>query len=57
MSKILKCGDLMAGCSFVARGETEKEVLQAAAEHAKKAHGLDATPELVEKVKAAIRNA
>lgn len=55
MTKILKCGDLMPGCTFQAKAETEAEVLQAAAAHAKQAHGLEATPELVEKVKAAIR--
>ncbi|MHA3979436.1 DUF1059 domain-containing protein [Halovulum sp. GXIMD14794] len=55
MTKVLKCGDLMPGCSFQAKAETEDEILQAAAAHAKEAHGLEATPELVEKVKAAIR--
>jgi predicted small metal-binding protein len=45
----------MPGCDFEARGETEAEVLKAAAAHAKQVHGLDATPELVEKVKAAIK--
>jgi predicted small metal-binding protein len=55
MTKVLKCGDLMPGCGFEARGETEQEILQAAAQHAKEVHGLDATPELVEHVKAVIR--
>jgi len=55
MTKVLKCGDLMPGCTFQAKAETEAEVLQAAAAHAKQAHGMEATPELVEKVKAAIR--
>ncbi len=55
MTKVLKCGALMPGCDFEARGETEAEVLKAAAAHAKQVHGLDATPELVEKVKAAIK--
>lgn len=56
MTKVLKCGDLMPGCHFEARGKTEQDILQAAAVHAKEAHGLEATPELVEKVKAAIRD-
>jgi predicted small metal-binding protein len=39
------------------RGETEDEVLQNAGEHAKE-HGIrDVTPELVERVKANIRDA
>lgn len=55
MTKVLKCGDLVPGCGFEARAETEDEILKAAAAHAKEAHGLDATPELVGKVKGAIR--
>ncbi len=57
MTKVLKCGDLMPGCDFEAKGETEDEVLRKAAVHAKEAHGLDATPEVVTKVKAAIHDA
>ena len=56
MSKVLKCGDLMPGCDFVAKGETEAEVLKAAAEHAKTAHGLEVTPELAAKVKSVIKD-
>jgi predicted small metal-binding protein len=56
MTKVLKCGDLMPGCDFKATGATEQEVLQKAAEHAKSAHGISVTPELAEKVKAAIKN-
>ena len=56
MTKVLKCGDLMLGCDFGATGATEQEVLQKAAEHAKSAHGISATPELAEKLKGAIKN-
>ncbi|WP_078059317.1 DUF1059 domain-containing protein [Tropicimonas marinistellae] len=56
MTKVLKCGDLMPGCDFEARAETEQEILQSAAAHAKEVHGLDATPELVEHVKGAIKD-
>ncbi|WP_112322734.1 DUF1059 domain-containing protein [Oceanibium sediminis] len=56
MTKVLKCGDLMPGCDFQAKAETEDEILQQAAQHAKEAHGMDVTPELAEKVKAAIRD-
>ena len=55
MTKVLKCGDLMPGCDFEARGETDDDILNAAAAHAKEAHGLEATPELVEKVKSVVR--
>ena len=53
----MHCGDLMKGCDFVARGATEDDVMKQAAVHAKSAHGIDnITPELAEKVKAAIKN-
>ncbi|MSU90386.1 DUF1059 domain-containing protein [Rhodobacteraceae bacterium 2CG4] len=55
MTKVLKCGDLMPGCTFQAKAETEDEILQAAATHAREAHNLEPTPELVEKVRSAIR--
>ena len=59
MTKILECAkvDPSSGCQHIIRGETEEEVLQKAAEHAKE-HGIrQVTPELVEKVKANIRDA
>lgn len=55
MTKVLKCGDLMPGCDFEARAESEEELLSAAAEHAKQAHGIEVTPDVAEQVKAAIR--
>jgi predicted small metal-binding protein len=55
--KAMHCGDLMKGCNFVARGATEEEVMKKAAEHTKTAHGMDKiTPELAQKVRAAIKN-
>ena len=55
--KALHCGDLMKGCDFVARGETEQEVMKQAAEHAKSAHGMHhITPELAMQVRQAIRD-
>ncbi len=55
--KSMRCSDLMKGCNFVARGANEEEVMKKAAEHAKTAHGIDKiTPDLAQKVKAAIRN-
>jgi predicted small metal-binding protein len=58
MGKIVECGkvDPTSGCKHVVRGKTEEEVLKNAMEHAKK-HGIrEATPELMAKVKAAIRD-
>jgi predicted small metal-binding protein len=58
MSKTLKCGDLMPGCDFVAHGESEEEVLQKAAAHAKESHGIEEiTDELVAQVRANISDA
>jgi predicted small metal-binding protein len=59
MAKILECAkvDPSSGCQYVVRGETEEEVLAKAAEHAKE-HGIcEVTPELMERVKANIRDA
>jgi predicted small metal-binding protein len=57
MSKVLRCGDLMPGCSFVAEGQDVAEVMAKGAEHAKTAHGMTAIPpELVAKVQAAIKD-
>lgn len=56
--KILRCSELMPGCSFVAEGKDVAEVLAKAAEHAKTAHGLSTIPpEVAAKAQAAIRDA
>ena len=60
MAKQLKCADVdpkMRGCSFVAEGRDEAEVMKKAADHAKSAHGMAVIPPDVErKVRAAIRD-
>ena len=59
MAKLLECAkvDPSSGCQHVVRGETEDEVLQKAGEHASE-HGIrEVTPELMERVKANIRDA
>lgn len=59
MAKILECAkvDPSSGCTHVVRGETEEELLQNAAAHAKE-HGIrEVTPELMALVKANIRDA
>jgi predicted small metal-binding protein len=53
--KTLACEDLVPGCLAVVEAETEEEILQIAARHATAEHGMEVTPELVVKVKAAIR--
>ena len=57
MPKVLKCGDLMPGCSFVAEGKDTTEVMAKGAEHAKTAHGMTSIPpDLAARVQAAIKD-
>jgi predicted small metal-binding protein len=58
MGKIIECAkvDPSSGCTHVVRGQTEDDVLRNAMDHAKQ-HGIrEVTPELMAKVKAAIRD-
>ena len=56
MAKVIACRDVGVDCDFVARGQTEQEVLKKCVEHARSAHGMQELPaELTAKVKAAIR--
>ncbi len=54
--KALYCRDLGFDCDGEIRAQSEEEVLGQAAEHARAAHGLQATPELVAQVKSHIRD-
>jgi predicted small metal-binding protein len=57
MGKILKCGDVKPGCVAEIRGNSEEEILQKAAEHAKTDHGMDSIPpDVLAKVRAAIHD-
>jgi predicted small metal-binding protein len=57
MSKELRCGDVMEGCDYVARGATEEEVLEKGAQHARTAHGIrEMDEETTDRVRAAIRD-
>ncbi|HEX5527925.1 MAG TPA: DUF1059 domain-containing protein [Methylomirabilota bacterium] len=57
MAKVLRCGDLMPGCSAVLEGKDVAEVMAKGVEHAKKDHGLAAIPpDMVAKVQAAIKD-
>jgi predicted small metal-binding protein len=58
MAKVIHCAEVIpeSGCEHVVRGDTEEEALRNAAEHAKE-HGIvEVTPELMEKLKPAIRD-
>ena len=57
--KQIACRDLGLDCDYVATAETEEELMRVGAEHGKAVHGYtdeDFTPEMVEKVKAAIKD-
>lgn len=58
MGKIVECAkiDPSSGCTHVVRGKTDEEVMRNVIEHAKQ-HGIrEVTPELMAKVKGAIRD-
>jgi predicted small metal-binding protein len=56
MAKTVSCSDVGPDCSFTASAETEGELLQQVAAHASE-HGItEVTPELLAKVKAAIKD-
>jgi predicted small metal-binding protein len=55
--KHIRCRDVGVDCDYEARGATVEEVLAQCAEHARNDHGMESIPpELVEKVRAAIRD-
>jgi predicted small metal-binding protein len=44
MTKVLHCRELGFNCESVVRAETEEEVLQQVAEHAREVHKIDKVP-------------
>jgi predicted small metal-binding protein len=52
--KVLKCHDAGFDCNQVIRSESENEIMQQAAEHARTVHGVEVTPELAAQVKTLI---
>ena len=58
MAKSISCKDVGMDCDFTAQADTLEELMQAAAAHAKEAHGLDSIPaEMMPAVQAAVRDA
>jgi len=56
MGKTLACKDVGVDCDTVLTGKDEADLLRQAAEHAKSCHtGIQLTPEVLAKVKAAIK--
>ena len=57
MTKILKCNDLNPGCAFEAPGNSDEDVLQKAAEHAKTVHKMHEIPvDVLDEARSAIRD-
>ena len=54
--KTLHCADAGFDCKGVITANTDEEVLQQAAEHAKEVHGVIVTPELAEQLKTLIKD-
>ena len=55
MTFTLACGDVMPGCAARFEAPDETTLLNAVAAHAREAHDLEATPELVEVVREHVR--
>ena len=56
MPKVLRCHEVVAGCSEVIHGQTEDELMRRAAEHLRDKHGEAPLPlDVVAAVRAAIR--
>jgi predicted small metal-binding protein len=57
MAKTVSCRDVGMDCDFVARGETNEDIMRQAAEHARIAHHMNEIPaEVADKVRSAIRD-
>lgn len=56
--KVLECSQLFEGCPARVEADTEEEILEIAAEHARETHGLESVDnEVATKLRAAIRTA
>lgn len=54
--KTLRCRDAGFDCEKEIHADTEEEVLKQAAEHARKVHNVNVTPELASQIKGLIRD-
>ena len=56
MTKSISCADAGADCTWSATAETEDEIMEKVAQHAKEEHqDMEVTPELVAKIKSHIK--
>lgn len=54
--KVLHCRELGFDCDGVVRAESEEEVLQQVADHAKEVHQVEVTPELAQQARTLIKD-
>ncbi len=54
--KDFHCRDAGLNCDYVARGSSNKEILDQAAQHAQRAHSMTVTPDLAKKVESLIHD-
>jgi predicted small metal-binding protein len=53
--KEFRCGELVPGCGVALRGESENEILERIAAHARDDHGMyEVPPEIVDRIRARI---
>lgn len=52
--KVVRCSDAGIDCTFVARSESEEDLMNQVAKHAHEVHGMEINEELVQKVKSLI---
>jgi predicted small metal-binding protein len=53
--KEFRCGTLVPGCEWRIEGESEREILEEVAVHAREAHGMhEVPPEVADTVRASI---
>lgn len=49
MAKVLKCSELVSGCSAVFRAETVEDIIRQASEHSKSVHNVHEIPKNLRK--------
>lgn len=54
--KTLRCRDAGFDCNKEIRAESEDEIMQQAAEHARRDHNVEVTPEMAAQVRSLIRD-
>jgi len=52
--KVVRCADAGLDCSYVGRSESEEDLMNQVAKHAKEVHGMEINEELIQKVKSLI---